>query len=78
MNFYPTVYIDAWKNDHLQAPLLNVVAEIRSSLIAHTNKAVLDSRLIKSTWRLFKAIAPEMTKFYSKVALGLILKNSGR
>lgn len=53
MNFYPTVYIDAWKNDHLQDPLLNVVGEIRSYLIAKTDKAVLDSRLIKSTWRHF-------------------------
>ncbi|REE67500.1 KAP family P-loop NTPase fold protein [Pantoea ananatis] len=71
MNFYPTVYIDAWKNDHLQDPLLNVVAEIRSSLIVKTDKAVLDSRLIKSTWRLFKAIAPEMTKFLLKSRLGI-------
>ncbi|NIG16195.1 P-loop NTPase fold protein [Pantoea sp. Cy-640] len=68
---YPTVYVDAWKNDHLQDPLLNVVAEIRHSLIAHTDKAVLDSKLLKGTWRLFKAIAPDVTKALLKSRLGI-------
>lgn len=68
---YPTVYVDAWKNDHLQDPLLNVVAEIRRSLIARTDKAALDSRLLKGTWRLFKAVAPEVTKALLKSRLGI-------
>lgn len=68
---YPTVYVDAWKNDHLQDPLLNVVAEIRRSLIARTDKASLDSRLLKGTWRLFKAVAPEVTKALLKSRFGI-------
>lgn len=32
---------------------------------------MLDSRLIKSIWRLFEAIAPEMTKFLLKSCLGI-------
>lgn len=70
-NVYPTVYVDAWKNDHLQDPLLNVVAEIRRSLIARTDKAALDSKLLKGTWRLFKAIAPDVTKAILKSRLGI-------
>lgn len=75
---FPTVYIDAWKNDHLQDPLLNVVAEIRRSLIARTDKAAFDSRLLKGTWRLFKAIAPEVTRALLKSRLGIDSEELGK
>jgi len=68
---YPTVYIDAWKNDYLQDPLLNVVAEIRTSLINLTDKEALNSKVMKGTWRLFKAIAPEVTKTLLKNRFGM-------
>lgn len=47
------------------------MAEIRRSLIDHTDKAALDSRLLKGMWRLFKAVAPEVTKALLKSRLGI-------
>ncbi len=70
-DYYPTVYIDAWRDDHLKDPLLNVVAEIKSSLISKTEASVIDTTLLKGTWRLIKSVAPEATKAILKNKLGI-------
>ncbi|WP_373964205.1 P-loop NTPase fold protein [Kosakonia sacchari] len=70
-NHYPTVYIDSWKNDHSKDPLLNVVAEIKTSLISKTEVRAIDSSLLKGTWRLIKSVAPDATKAIIKNKLGI-------
>lgn len=70
-NTYPTVYIDAWKNDHSGDPFLTVVSEIKSSLTTKTELSILENNVIKGTWRLMKSIAPEVTKCFIKNKLGI-------
>ncbi|MFW7216241.1 KAP family P-loop NTPase fold protein [Enterobacter sp. BNK-22] len=70
-NTYPTVYIDAWKNDHSGDPFLTVVSEIKSALTTKTELSILENNVIKGTWRLMKSIAPEVTKCFIKNKLGI-------
>ncbi|MBL5840221.1 KAP family P-loop NTPase fold protein [Enterobacter asburiae] len=70
-SIYPTVYIDAWKNDHSGDPFLTVVSEIKSALTTKTELSVLENNVIKGTWRLMKSIAPEVTKCFIKNKLGI-------
>lgn len=70
-SIHPTVYIDAWKNDHSGDPFLTVVSEIKSALITKTELSALENNVIKGTWRLMKSIAPEITKCFIKNKLGI-------
>lgn len=70
-NSYPTVYIDAWKNDHSGDPFLTVISEIKSALTTKTELSILENNVIKGTWRLMKSIAPEVTKCFIKNKLGI-------
>ncbi|HDR2862948.1 TPA: hypothetical protein QCK11_002940 [Enterobacter asburiae] len=72
---HPTVYIDAWKNDHSGDPFLTVVSEIKSALASKTEFSFLEHNVLKGTWRLMKSIAPEVTKYIIKSKLGIDAKD---
>ncbi|EJF30625.1 MULTISPECIES: P-loop NTPase fold protein [Enterobacteriaceae] len=73
---YPTVYIDAWKNDHSKDPFLTVVSEIQNTLIQKTDKSLLASPLMNSAWRMIKSVAPEVTKAIIKKKLGVDIEKA--
>lgn len=72
---FPTVYIDAWKNDHSGDPFLTVVSEIKSALISKSELSIFENNVFKGTWRLMKSVAPEVTKFVIKNKLGIDADN---
>ncbi|WP_368544377.1 KAP family P-loop NTPase fold protein [Enterobacter soli] len=72
---HPTVYIDAWKNDHCGDPFLTVVSEIKSALISKSEFAFFERNVLKGAWRFMKSVAPEVTKCVIKNKLGIDTDN---
>ncbi|QCR38888.1 P-loop NTPase fold protein [Nissabacter sp. SGAir0207] len=70
-NKFPTVYIDAWKNDHSKDPFLDVISEIQSSLISKTDKNFFKKPLMSKSWHLVKSLAPDITKALIKKHLAV-------
>ncbi|WP_052234695.1 KAP family P-loop NTPase fold protein [Pectobacterium carotovorum] len=68
---YPTVYVDCWKNDHSDDPLLTVVAAMKEALVSNTDKSFLSNKGFNNTWTLFKSFAPIATKTIIKNKLGI-------
>ncbi len=79
---HPTVYVDAWKQDFSDDPLLAVVSSIISQLKDQTQDK--DEQLIRSVgsklWGFCKQAAPEITKAVVKKASGVdieqVIENS--
>ncbi|MDX7786735.1 KAP family P-loop NTPase fold protein [Aeromonas caviae] len=72
---HPVIYIDAWKNDHSDDPLMSVVSSVISQLRAKTDKKE-DSALSRGYEfgaRLVKEIAPIIAGGLAKKYIGLAL-----
>lgn len=68
---HPTVYIDAWKQDYSDDPLLTVLSSIIEQFkeqLPNSNQRV--DKITKQASRFFKAVAPTLTK-------GIVKKFSG-
>ena len=63
-NDHPTVYIDAWKNDFSDDPLLTVISGILETLKRYPNVAATDysKQVIKNGSRFLKQVAPALIK----------------
>ncbi|CAG21967.1 P-loop NTPase fold protein [Photobacterium profundum] len=70
---YPVVYIDAWKQDYSDDPLLTVVASIISQLrrLAGDDADKIVLKAAEKAIRLFKVAAPAITKGLVKKATGV-------
>jgi hypothetical protein len=71
---HPVVYIDAWKQDYSDDPMLTVISSLINALsdqLPHGNKIV--SNINEKTARFIKAAAPALLKGLVKKATGLNL-----
>ncbi|WP_173497820.1 P-loop NTPase fold protein [Shewanella sp. ISTPL2] len=71
---HPVVYIDAWKQDYSDDPMLTVISSLINALseqLPPDNKAVLN--IAKKSARFIKAAAPALLKGLVKKATGLNL-----
>ncbi|MDF1868742.1 MAG: P-loop NTPase fold protein [Saprospiraceae bacterium] len=70
---HPTVYIDAWKNDFSDDPLLTVISGILETLKRYPNVAATDysKQVIKSGSRFLKQVAPALIKGLFRTYVGV-------
>jgi hypothetical protein len=69
---HPVVYIDAWKQDYSDDPMLTVVSSIISALEVHLPDGNKEAIAIKNkATRFFKAAAPLLVKGLIKKATGM-------
>ena len=69
---HPVVYVDAWKQDYSDDPMLTVVSSIISALEAHLPEGNKEAIAIKNkAARFFKAAAPLLVKGLIKKATGM-------
>ncbi|MCF5858504.1 KAP family P-loop NTPase fold protein [Aeromonas veronii] len=76
-NYHPVIYIDAWKNDHSDDPLMSVVSSVISQLRAKTDKNE-DSVLSKGYdfgARLLKQVAPIIVGGLAKKYIGVAIED---
>lgn len=78
-NEYPSVYIDAWKHDFSDDPLLAVIASITDYLKENTKESASDKAqtVLKSGWRFTKNVAPELMRGITKKISGVDISNFG-
>lgn len=70
-NVHPVVYIDAWKQDYSNDPMLTVVSSLLSALSEHLPKESQHvSNISEKSARFIKALAPALMK-------GLVKKTTG-
>ncbi|GAL22834.1 putative phage protein [Vibrio maritimus] len=71
---YPVVYVDAWKKDYSDDPLMTVVSAIISCLSAQAGKdqdSVIKSKLPRKILGLLKAAAPGAASAFGKRYFGI-------
>ncbi|WP_429067137.1 KAP family P-loop NTPase fold protein [Aeromonas bestiarum] len=74
---HPVIYIDAWKNDHSNDPLMSVVSSVITQLRAKTDKNE-DSVLSKGYefgTRLIKQVAPIIVGGLAKKYIGIAIED---
>lgn len=78
-NEYPSVYIDAWKHDFSDDPLLAVIASITNYLKENTKESTSDKAktVLNSGWRFTKNVAPELMRGITKKISGIDISNFG-
>lgn len=70
--YYPVVYVDAWKQDYSDDPLMTVVSSMINQLRTLAGKDKEDSFKASKKWiGLFKAAAPGIARGLSKRFLGI-------
>ncbi|HIF9279482.1 TPA: KAP family P-loop NTPase fold protein [Photobacterium damselae] len=75
-NGHPTVYIDAWKQDFSDDPMLTVIASIIEQLKGYLDKPdQYVAKIADKGWRFFKATGAEVTKGILKKVSGIDINN---
>ncbi|WP_300181657.1 P-loop NTPase fold protein [uncultured Aliivibrio sp.] len=73
---HPTVYIDAWKQDYSNDPMLTVIASIIDQLRSYLDTPdKYINKIAEKTWRFFKATGSEVTKGIVKKVSGIDIDN---
>ncbi|HHC6481657.1 TPA: P-loop NTPase fold protein [Vibrio parahaemolyticus] len=73
---HPTVYIDAWKQDFSNDPMLTVIASIIEQLKGYLDKPdQYVAKIADKGWRFFKATGAEVTKGVLKKVSGIDINN---
>ena len=75
---HPVIYFDAWANDFHNEPLTLILGEIieqLESLIEGEDQKKKKQKLIKNTFKVLKAAAPEVAKGLTKKILGINVDN---
>ena len=73
---HPTVYIDAWKQDFSNDPMLTVIATIIEQLKGYLDKPdQYVAKIADKGWRFFKATGAEVTKGVLKKVSGIDINN---
>jgi predicted KAP-like P-loop ATPase len=74
---HPATYIDAWKNDFSEDPLLTVISAITETLESNCNVAAAKYKktMLKKGARLMKQLAPALLKGVLKTYTGVDTKN---
>ncbi|UTW48332.1 P-loop NTPase fold protein [Bacterioplanoides sp. SCSIO 12839] len=76
---HPAVYIDAWKHDFSDEPLLAVISAISNYLKSKTPKTGAEKakNLAEKGWRFSKKVAPELMRGITKKVSGIDITKFG-